>query len=576
MFVPKFITTLKGYTREQFFKDLWAGVIVAIIALPLSIALAIASGLSPEKGLYTAIIGGFLISLLGGSRVQIGGPAGAFVVIVYGIVTKFGTDGLIVATILSGFFLALMGLFKFGSLIKFIPTSIVNGFSSGIAVIIASTQIKDFFGLSIEKVPAEFLEKLVSFGEHLGTLQPASLAVGLGTLAVIVLWPRVTKRVPGTLIAVAGATVLALVLHLDVPTIGSQFSTLGSALPAFRFPSLSLGMFNDLLLPSLTLAVLGAVESLLSAVVADGMIGGRHRSNMELVAQGIGNIASGCFGGMPVTGAVARTTANIQNGGRTPVAGMVHSVVLFGIMLAFMPYVKLIPMASLAAVLVMVSYNMGDWEAFRNIRKAPKSDTIVFLATFVLTVFLDVVVAIGVGVVLASLLFMKKMADMTEVSQVSGEDRDKDADFFWRHVKAPEHVSFYEIDGLFFYGAASKFIQTITQRETKEQVLIIKMEGVPFMDATAFDSFDKLLDNCMKRRIKIILLKVQEQPLELMGNFGFLPKFGMENICSTTGEAIARANEVLLEKGVLSKHDQHESLERLKREEAEEPEESGE
>lgn len=557
MLVPKLFTTMKNYNKEQFIKDVTAGIIVAIIALPLSIALAIASGVSPERGLYTAIIGGFIISLLGGSRVQIGGPAGAFVVIVYGIVAQFGMEGLIVATILSGFFLALMGLLKFGSLIKFIPTSIVNGFSSGIAIIILSTQIKDFFGLSIKEVPAEFLEKMLVYFQNLNSINWSSLLLAAVTLGIIILWPRVSKRIPGTLIAIVAATVLASLLDLDVTTIGSQFAGLSSKLPGFSFPSFNLELFRQLLLPSLTLAVLGAVESLLSAVVADGMLGTRHRSNMELVAQGIGNIASGCFGGMPVTGAVARTTANIQNGGRTPVAGIVHSITLFVIMIIFIPYVKLIPMASLAAVLVMVSYNMGDWHTFRELRKMPKSDALVFLTTFLLTIVLDVVVAIGIGVVMASFLFMKKMADMTEVSQVSEEDHDKDADYFWKNVRSPQNVSFYEVNGLFFYGAASKFIRTISQRETKEQILIIKMEGVPFMDATAFDSFDKLLDTCMKKKIKIILLKIQPQPYQLMEQFGFLPKFGLENICSTTGEAIARANSVLLEKGIISKHEHH-------------------
>ena len=543
MYVPKLFTTMKSYTPEQFRKDAIAGVIVAVIALPLSIALAIASGLSPEKGLYTAIIGGFLISFLGGSRVQIGGPAGAFVVIVYGIVQKFGVEGLIIATFLSGIFLVLMGLFKFGNLIRYIPTSITNGFSSGIAVIIASTQLKDFFGLEIRQVPQEFLEKILVYGEHLGTFHYESLLIGGVTLAIILLWPKVNKVIPGTLIAIVVATLLARVTSMDLPTIGSQFASLKGTLPGITLPSFNLDTLQQLLIPALTLAVLGSVESLLSAVVADGMIGSRHRSNMELVAQGVGNMGSALFGGMPVTGAIARTSANVQNGGRTPIAGMVHSVALLLMMLLLMPLVKLVPMASLAGVLLMVSYNMGDWEAFRHIPKAPKSDTFVFLTTFFLTVFLDVVVAIGIGVVIASVLFMKKMADLTAVNEVTGDEETS----LKEHLHLPEHVSFYEINGPFFFGAASKFVATISQREVKESILIIKMSAVPFMDATAFDSFDKLLETCMKKKIKIILLGLQGQPLSLMEKYGFIPKFGQENFCATTEEAIHRANQVLKE-----------------------------
>lgn len=543
MYVPKLFTTMKSYTPEQFRKDAIAGIIVAIIALPLSIALAIASGLSPEKGLYTAIIGGFLISFLGGSRVQIGGPAGAFVVIVYGIVQKFGVEGLIIATFLSGIFLVLMGLFKFGNLIRYIPTSITNGFSSGIAVIIASTQLKDFFGMEIKQVPSEFLEKILIYGEHLGTFHYESLLIGGVTLAIIILWPKVNKVIPGTLIAIVAATLLAMITSMDLPTIGSQFTSLKGTLPGITLPTFNLDTLQQLLIPALTLAVLGSIESLLSAVVADGMIGGRHRSNMELVAQGVGNMGSALFGGMPVTGAIARTSANIQNGGRTPIAGMVHSLALLLMMLLLMPLVKLVPMASLAGVLLMVSYNMGDWDAFRHIPKAPKSDTFVFLTTFFLTVFLDVVVAIGIGVVIASILFMKKMADLTAVNEVTG---DEDASLK-EHLHLPEHVSFYEINGPFFFGAASKFVATITQREVKESILIIKMAAVPFMDATAFDSFDKLLETCMKKKIKIILLGLQSQPLSLMEKYGFIPKFGLENVCATTEEAIHRANQVLKE-----------------------------
>lgn len=544
MLVPKLCTTLKSYTKEQFGKDFAAGIIVAIIALPLSIALAIASGLSPEKGLYTAIIGGLIISLLGGSRVQIGGPAGAFVIIVYGIVQQFGVNGLLLATLMSGLLLIAMGLLRFGNLIKYIPTAITNGFGSGIAIIILSTQIKDFFGLSIQKVPSEFLEKMVVFGEHMKSFRWESLLIGLLSLGIIILWPKATKKIPGTLIAIVVATIVTMAAGLDVPTIGSQFADLSNKLPLPAFPEISLDLIRQLAIPAVTLAVLGSVESLLSAVVADGMIGSRHRSNMELIAQGLANMSSAFFGGMPVTGAIARTTANIQNGGRTPIAGVVHSLALLLMLILLMPFVKLVPMASLAGVLIMVSYNMGDWGAFKHLNKAPKSDSLVFLATFVLTILLDVVVAIGIGVVLASLLFMKKMADLTEVGTVTGEEESH----IMEHLMMPEHVSFYEINGPFFFGAADKFVKTITQRETKEHVLIIKMSDVPFMDATAFDSFDRLLDTTIKKGIKIVLLGIQEQPYALLDKYGFLPKFGLENFCKTTKEAIDRANQILQDK----------------------------
>lgn len=547
MLIPKSITCLKGYTKEQFIKDLIAGIIVAIIAFPLAIALAIASGVSPEKGLYTAIVGGFIVSLLGGSRVQIGGPTGAFVIIVYGIIQKYGIEGLIFSTIMAGVFLVIMGLLKFGSLIKYIPSSITTGFTSGIAVVILSTQVKDFFGLQMKSVPSEFIEKLISYSHSFHTINFESVFISFLTLLIIILWPKISKKIPGTLIAIIIATIVIMMFKLNVTTIGSQFGELSSSLPQFALPNINLKMVNELMLPALTIAILGSVESLLSAVVADGMIGSGHRSNMELVAQGIANIFSGAFGGIPVTGAIARTAANVKNGGRTPIAGIVHAIVLIIIILVFMPYVKLIPMASLAAVLVIVAHNMGEWEAFKTIFKAPRSDAFVFIVTFILTIFLDLVVAIGVGVVLASFLFMRKMANITEVKYILDDDEDKDANEFIENVKMPEHISIYEISGPFFFGAANKFVSAIREMGIPTRILIVKMSKVPFMDSTAYHSFEMLHDICRKHHTKLIILKIKEQPFEMLKKYGFVETLGEENFCDTVKNAIQRAN-ILLKK----------------------------
>ena len=545
MFRPKITETLKGYNLKEFQKDLIAGIIVAIIALPLSIALAIASGLSPEKGLYAAIIGSFIIALLGGSRVQIGGPAGAFVVIIYGIVATYGYNGLLTATIMAGILLIIMGLLKFGNIIKYIPSSIINGFSSGIAIVIFSTQIKDFFGLEIDKVPSEFIEKMISYFESFHTFSLQSLLISLLAISIILLWPKINKKIPGTLIAVISTTVLVLLLKWDLPTIGSQFAALQAGFPVFLIPEINIDLVKTLLLPAVTIAILGGIESLLSAAVADGMINDTHDSNTELVAQGTANIVVAFFGGMPVTGALARTSANVQNGGRTPVAGIVKSIVLLLIVLVFMPYVKLIPMAALAGVLTIVAYNMGEWESFKNIRRAPKTDTFLFLTTFLLTVFVDVVVAIIAGIVIAALLFMKKMADVTDIKYVDVKGHKSE---IFSRLKYPDEVSIYEIKGAFFFGAASKFIKTISRREINERILIIDMEQVPVMDGTAFETFDNLLEASMKKKIKIILLNVQEQPYSLLEKYGFIPKFGAENFCSDIEAVITRANQVLADK----------------------------
>lgn len=542
LLVPKLITCIKDYNKQQFLKDLSSGIVVAIIALPLSIALAIASGVSPEKGLYTAIIGGFIVSFLGGSKVQIGGPTGAFVIIVYGIIEKYGLDGLIISTIMAGLFLTIMGFLKLGSLIRFIPASITSGFTSGIAVVIFSTQIKDFLGLSIKSVPSEFIHKWGAYFKNLNTFNPQSLLISLLTLGCIIFWPKLNKKIPGAFLAIILTTVITLTFNLNTPTIGSVFGNLSSSLPSLSIPSVNLSTILNLVFPALTIAILAAVESLLSAVVADNMIDGRHRSNMELVAQGFANIFSGLFGGIPVTGAIARTAANIKNGGRTPIAGMVHSVILLLIMFLFMPYVKLIPMASLAAILVMVSYNMGEWDAFKNLLKAPKSDSLIFIVTFLLTVFFDLVFAIGVGVVLSSLLFMRRMAEFTSVKSIIDDIDSVDLLEIKSTLKYPEDVAMYEINGPFFFGATDKFISAIRDISSMPKILIIKMDKVPIMDSTAYHSFEMLLDICNKQNTKLLLLNVQPQPLNTLKKYGFVDKIGNKNVCVSLNDVINQSN----------------------------------
>lgn len=540
MMVPKLVTCLKDYSKEQFIKDFVAGFIVAIIALPLAIALGIASGVSPEKGLFTAIIGGFIISLLGGSRVQIGGPTGAFVIIVFGIIQKYGPSGLIISTIIAGFFLILMGILKFGKVIKYIPYTITTGFTSGIAVTIFSTQISDFLGLTITDVPSEFLDKWICYFNNFNTININTLVIGLVSLLIIIFWHKINKKIPGTLIALLFATFSVQIFGLNVETIGSRFGSISASLPHITFPNITFELISELVFPGFTIAVLAGIESLLSAVVADGMIGGKHRSNMELVAQGVANIFSALFGGIPVTGAIARTAANVKNGGRTPVAGIVHSITLLIIMLLFMPYVKLIPMTCLAAILIMVSYNMGEWESFKMIKTAPKSDTLVFLTTFFLTIFLDLVVAIGVGMVLASFLFMQRMSEVTDVKCVLGEEEEepKTVDKY----KMNKNTLVYEIDGPFFFGAADKFISAIREIDFLPKVLIIDMAKVPIIDITAYHALEMIYDICKKHSTKIIVAGLQEQPLKVLNKNNFIELIKHENIFENVEKAIQKEN----------------------------------
>ena len=541
---PKFFSVMKNYTREQFIKDIIAGLIVAIIALPLSIALAIASGVNPEQGLYTAIIAGFFISFLGGSRVQIGGPTAAFVVIIYGIIAEHGIPGLIIATLLAGVMLILMGLFHFGDLIKFIPKTITIGFTLGIAIGIVVGQIKDFLGLNMGAVPAEFLTKLVAYSHNLGSISYITLAIGILALLIQIFWPKVSKKIPGSLVAIIVTTLLVAIFKLPVKTIGDLY-TIKAGLPSFSMPVLSFSLVREMILPAFTIAMLAAIESLLSAVVSDGMIGSKHKSNAELVGQGVGNILSALFGGIPATGAIARTAANVKNGGRTPVAGMVHALTLLLILLFLMPYASYIPMSCLAAILIIVGYNMSGWRTFvRIIKTAPKSDIAVLIITFLLTLFFDLVIAIEFGMVLAAFLFLKRMSDIAEVRQWtyigSSEDEKLSEDVDLKYV--PKNTIVYEVFGALFFGAANVF--TSFKHEEGKNVLILRMRNVPVMDISGVEVLEEILETCKKRNLTLILSHVNEQPYHAMEKAGFIEKIGAENICENIDASLERAEKL--------------------------------
>ena len=545
-FRPALLTSLKHYSREKFTADLMAGIIVGIVALPLAIAFGIASGVSPEKGIITAIIAGFLTSALGGSRVQIGGPTGAFIVIVYGIIQQYGIEGLTVATIMAGVFLILLGLFRLGTIIKFIPYPIVVGFTSGIAVTIFTTQIKDLFGLTTPEMPGDFAGKWIVYFQNFGTIDLWATAVGVISVAIIALTPRFSKKIPGSLIAIVVMTLAVYLLKRyagidSVETIGDRF-TINSQLPDAVIPALSWEGMKGLLPAAITIAVLGAIESLLSATVADGVTGDKHNSNQELMAQGIANVVTPLFGGIPATGAIARTAANIKNGGRTPIAGMVHSVVLLLILVVLMPYAALIPMPVIAAILFMVAYNMCDIKTFVNLCKtSPKSDIIVLVSTFVLTVVFDLVVAIEVGILLAAILFMKRMSDVTEVEGWKYVDEDDDADSLALRV-VPDHITVYEISGPLFFGAADKILK-ITLDE-KRRCLVLRMRSVSAIDATAMHNLEKLYEDCQKKGIQLIFSHVNEQPWRVMEKNGFIEKVGADNFCAHIDDALKRAEQL--------------------------------
>ena len=539
---PKLFSVMKNYSKEQLVKDIIAGIIVAIIALPLSIALALASGVRPEQGLYTAIVAGFIVSFLGGSRVQIAGPTAAFATIVAGIVASEGMNGLIISTIMAGIIMIIMGFCHFGALIKYIPGTITSGFTFGIAVTIVIGQIKDFLGLTFKESPVETIDKAIEIGRRIGTINYSALLIGAISLAVLILWPKKLEKIPASLVAVILCSAIVKLTDINVNTIGDLY-TISSAPPKFTFPEITFSRIRNLIPNAFTIALLAAIESLLSCVVSDGMIGSKHRSNMELVAQGCANIGSAFFGGIPATGAIARTAANVKNGGRTPVAGMVHSVVVLVILVVLMPYASLIPMPTIAAILFIVAYNMCGWRSIRNtVRTAPKSDIAVLFITLVLTVIFDLVVAICVGLILAALLFMKRMADVTEAHVwVDVDDEDTDPDNILLK-KIPKNTRVYEINGPMFFAVNDKFRYILDEK--KIDILIIRMRNVPAIDATGVESLMRIVKRCQRQGIEVIFSHVNEQPLHAMDKAGFKKLIGKENFCSHIDTALIRAEQI--------------------------------
>jgi SulP family sulfate permease len=549
MFRPKIFDTLKNYNRHQFRKDIMAGLIVGLIALPLAIAFAIASGVSPEKGLYTAIIAGFIISALGGSRVQIGGPTGAFIVIVYGIVQIHGVNGLIIATFMAGIMLVIMGLVRLGSVIKFIPYPLITGFTSGIALIIFSSEVKDFLGLRMGAVPADFLDKWVSFIHNIKTINIYTILIGASTIAIIVLWPKITHKIPGSLIAILLTTAAMQLLHLPVETIGSKFGSIPSSLPEPVFPHLDLVTIRNLIRPAFTIALLAGIESLLSAVVADGMIGGNHKSNMELIAQGTANIFSAAFGGIPATGAIARTATNVKNGGRTPIAGIIHAITLLLILLFFGKWVSLIPMVTLAGILIVVAYHMSEWQHFLSVLKGPRSDMAILLTTFLLTVLVDLTVAIEIGMVLASFLFMRNMIKFSDVSIITRdfEGKETGADMeSLEYYAIPKNVEVFEITGPLFFGAAYKFKDAMRFIENPPGVLIIRMRKVPIIDATGIKTIREVYRESKQQGTQLILSEVHsDQIKEQLKEARLLFAIGKANVTETFQGAIERSKIIM-------------------------------
>lgn len=564
MLKPKLLSIIKHrkqeLTKKQLLNDLIAGIIVAIIALPLSVALAIASGVTPEKGLVTAILAGFLISFLGGSRVQIGGPTGAFVIIVYGIVAQYGISGLTIATFLAGIIMVFFGLMKFGSIIKYIPYPTTTGFTSGIAIVLLSTQVKDFFGLTMNSVPSEFVEKWKAYLTDFSTFDMTTTLIGIISLLIIILWPRIDKRIPGSLIALVVVTIGVKLLNLPVDTIGSRFGEISNTIKFVNLKDLniSIALIKELLRPALTIAFLASIESLLSAVVADGMIGKKHNSNMELIAQGVANIASSLFGGIPATGAIARTAANVKNGGRTPIAGIVHALILFLIMIIFMPLAKLIPMSTLSAILIVVAYNMSEWRSFKSLLKSTKSDTAVLLVTFFMTVLFDLVIAIEIGMVIAMFLFVKRMSESTQVSNVNhnyldifNEEDDDDGIVSFndgKHIGLKNKIMVYEITGPLFFGAANTFLEIMNEIKNNTNVLILKMKNVPNMDATAYNSLKRIEKRCNDQGITLLLACVNEQPLKLLDISGFFNDEKNNHIFDSVKSAVHYADKLVLQK----------------------------
>ena len=553
-FKPKLVDTLRNYTRSDFSTDLMAGIIVGIVALPLAIAFGIASGVSPEKGIITAIVAGFIISLLGGSKVQIGGPTGAFIVIIYGIIQQYGLEGLMIATLMAGILLIILGVFRLGTIIKFIPYPISIGFTSGIALTIFTTQIADVFGLQFggEKVPGDFIGKWILYARHFDTVNWWNVAVSIASILIIALTPKFSKKIPGSLVAIILVTVAVYLMKMyggvtSIDTIGDRFS-IQSQLPEATVPSLDWEAVKNLFPVAITIAVLGAIESLLSATVADGVIGDHHDSNTELVAQGIANIISPIFGGIPATGAIARTMTNINNGGRSPIAGIVHAIVLLLILIFLMPLAKFIPMACLAGVLVVVSYNMSGWRVFKGLLKNPKSDVTVLLITFFLTVIFDLTVAIEVGLVIACVSFMKRVMETTQISVITDEidpNKESDVETHEEHLVIPEGVEVYEINGPYFFGIATKFEEIMARLGDRPQIRIIRMRKVPFIDSTGIHNLTTLCEMSQKENIHIILSGVNPQVHTVLERSGFYTLLGKENICSNINEALDVARKEL-------------------------------
>ncbi len=546
-------TALKHYDKKTFTADLMAGIIVGIVALPLAIAFGIASGVSPEKGIITAIVAGFIISVFGGSKVQIGGPTGAFIIIIYGIIQQYGMQGLTIATLMAGVFLILFGLLRLGTIIKYIPYPIVVGFTSGIAVTIFTTQIKDLFGLTVDKMPGDFIEKWIVYIQNLGTADIWCAIVGILSVVIISITPRFSKKIPGSLIAIIVMTVAALLLKNfagvgSIETIGDRF-TINAQLPDAQLPGLTWDTIKSLVSPALTIAILGAIESLLSATVADGVIGDRHNSNTELIGQGIANLATPLFGGIPATGAIARTMTNINNGGKTPVAGIVHAIVLVLIFLFLMPLAQYIPMACLAGVLVVVSYNMCGWRSFMALMKNPKSDVTVLLITFFLTIIFDLTVAIEVGLIIACLLFMKRMSETTDVKVIMDEiDPNDESDIKLEnneHLIIPDGVEVYEINGPYFFGAGNRFEEIMARFGNRPKVRIIRMRKVPFVDSTGIHNLTNLCTMSQKEGIQIVLSGVNPNVHGVLARSGFYELLGEENICSHINIALAKAKEIV-------------------------------
>lgn len=536
---PKIIDTLKGYTKEKLIQDSVAGIIVGILALPLAIAFAIASGVSPEKGMITAVVAGFLISALGGSRVQIGGPTGAFIVIVYGIVQQYGINGLIVATFIAGFMLIIMGLARMGSIIKYIPHSLIVGFTSGIAIIIFSSQVKDFLGLRMGDVPADFLEKWETFFINFHTINFSALGISVATIVIILIFPFVTKKIPGSLIAILLTTFLVKLLELPVETIGSRFGSISSFVPSPSIPEVNFKVIRELIQPAFAIAMLGAIESLLSAVVADGMIGGNHRSNTELIGQGIANIGSSLFGGIPATGAIARTAANVKNGGRTPIAGMVHAIMLFFILIFLGKWASLIPLSCLAGILVVIAFNMSEYRNFYSILKGSRGDIAVMVTTFLLTILVDLTLAIQVGIILAAFSFITKMVKSSSVSLLEGDTNEEVSNELMLGTnKLPKGISLFEISGPMFFGASYKIREAIRFMK-KTPVLIIRMKNVPVIDATGIHSFREMIKDLDKKGTQVVIAELTSPQVYLdLEKAGILDLVGKKNIYPSLSEAI--------------------------------------